>query len=421
MKKTLFILFTAVLGLAVFTSPVPAQDTIRLAYIDPLTGAFANVGDAGLKHFEYMAERINENGGILGKKLEIVPFDNKTNPKESLIQLQRAIDQGIQFITQGNGSSVAGALIEAVNKHNKRYPDERVLYFNYAAVTPAFTNEKCSFWHFRFDFHVDMKINAITNFIKEQRPDIKKIYLINMDYVFGHSVSDAANRMIKEKRPDIEIVGDTFHPLGKVKDFSPYVSKIQASGADAVITGNWGNDMSLLIKAAESAGLKSDFFTFYGGGLGTPTAVGKAGKDRIYQVIEWHNALAIEEDKPEDEKFYLRFQKEYAKDSALEWYYGRIRTMMQMVQKAFEEAGKAEPEAVARALEGMTHETLYGTATMRAEDHQLNMPLYIAKMVEQGTHDAKYDVENTGMGWTTVGRVEAEDVVMPTTCDMKRP
>src|SRR6056297_1101504 len=113
MKKTLFIILAAVIGVAVCFTPVPAQDTIRLAYIDPLTGAFANVGDMGLKHFEYMADRINEEGGILGKKLEIVAFDNQTNPKESLIQLQRAVDQGIQFITQGNGSSVAGALIEA--------------------------------------------------------------------------------------------------------------------------------------------------------------------------------------------------------------------------------------------------------------------------------------------------------------------
>lgn len=424
MKKTLFSIFIIVLSVfsfAMFSVPASAQDdTIRLAYIDPLTGSFANVGNTGLKHFEYMADRINENGGILGKKLEIVPFDSKTNPKEALTQFQRAIDQGIQFITQGNGSNVAGALIEAVNKHNRRYPDQRALYFNYAAVTPAFTNEKCSFWHFRFDAHVDMKIAAITDHIKKNRPDIEKVYLINMDYVFGHAVSEASKKMLKEKRPDIEIVGDTFHPLGKVKDFSPYVSKIQASGADAVISGNWGNDLSLLIKAAESAGLKADFFTFYGGGLGSPTAIGKAGEDRLYQVIEWHNSLAIEEDNPEDEKFYRRFQEEYAKDTE-EWYYGRIRTMMQMVEKAFEKAGKADPVAVAKALEGMTHQTPYGEVLMRAEDHQLIQPLYIAKMVEQGTADAKYDVENTGMGWTSVGRIEAEKTAMPTTCDMKRP
>ncbi len=155
-----------------------AAETIKIAYIDPLSGAMANVGDAGYKHFQYMANLLNAKGGVLGgKKFEIVPFDGKLSPNDSLIQLKSAIDQGIRFITQGNGSSVAGALIDAINKHNERNPDKQVVYFNYAAITPEFTNEGCSFWHFRFDAHVDMKIAAITDYIKSQK-NIKKVYLI---------------------------------------------------------------------------------------------------------------------------------------------------------------------------------------------------------------------------------------------------
>ncbi|MFZ1984998.1 MAG: ABC transporter substrate-binding protein, partial [Desulfatitalea sp.] len=259
MLKKLRAILTGIALVMMIAAPLMAADTIKIAYIDPLSGAMAGVGDAGYKHFQYNAELINAKGGVLGgKMLEIVPFDNKTSPQDSLIQLKSAIDQGITIITQGNGSSVAGALIEAVNKHNERNPDNQLLYLNYAAVTPAFTNELCSFWHFRFDAHVDMKIAAITNYIKE-RKDVKKVYLINQDYVFGHAVSDSAKGMLKEKRPDVEIVGDTFTPLGKVKDFSPYVAKIQASGADTIISGNWGADMSLLVKAAKDAGLKAQF------------------------------------------------------------------------------------------------------------------------------------------------------------------
>ncbi|MFZ1986568.1 MAG: ABC transporter substrate-binding protein, partial [Desulfatitalea sp.] len=258
MLKKMFTILTAMALVMVITAPVMAADTIKIAYIDPLSGAMAGVGDAGYKHFQYNAELLNAKGVLGGKKFEIVPFDNKTSPQDSLIQLKNAIDQGITIITQGNASSVAGALIEAVNKHNERNPDNQILYLNYAAVTPAFTNELCSFWHFRFDAHVDMKIAAITNYIKEQK-NIKKVYLMNQDYVFGHAVSDSSKAMLKEKRPDIEIVGDSFTPLGKVKDFSPYVAKIQASGADTIISGNWGADMSLLVKAAKDAGLKAQF------------------------------------------------------------------------------------------------------------------------------------------------------------------
>ena len=173
-RRVLFSMLMSIAFLTMMIAPAMAADPIKIGYIDPLSGAFAGVGDAGYKHFQYNAELINAKGGVLGgKQLEIVPFDDKVSAKEALIQLKRAIDQGIRIITQGNGSSVAGALIEAVNKHNQRNPDKQVLFLNYAAVTPAFTEEKCSFWHFRFDAHVDMKIAAITDYIKE-RPEIKK-------------------------------------------------------------------------------------------------------------------------------------------------------------------------------------------------------------------------------------------------------
>jgi branched-chain amino acid transport system substrate-binding protein len=419
--RKLFLVLASVAVFAFVCGPAMAAETIKIAYIDPLSGGFANVGDAGHKHFQYMADLINARGGVLGgKKFEIVPFDNKISAKESLIQLKAAIDQGIRFITQGNGSSVAGALIEAVNKHNKRNPDNQVVYFNYAAVTPSFTNEKCSFWHFRFDAHVEMKMAAITDYIQGDK-SIKKIYLINQDYVFGHSVRDVALRMLKEKRPDIEVVGNTLHPIIKVKDFSPYIAKIQASGADSVITGNWGADMSLLIKAGKDAGLDVQYFTFYGGGLGSPRAIGAAGEKRVKQVTEWHNALSIEENQPDDEAFYLDYHKKYSNDGEQPFYYGRIRTMMEMLAKAFDKAGKAEPKAVAFALEGMEHDTYYGKVTMRAKDHQLIQALYISTMTNVGTEGVKYDVENTGLGWKTDVRVEADATALPTTCEMKRP
>ena len=398
-----------------------AAETIKIAYIEPLSGPFAEVGDIGHKHLKYMADLINGKGGVLGgKKLEIVPFDGKSSPNDSLVQLQSAIDQGIRFVTQGNGSNVAGALIDAVNKHNERNPDKLVVYFNYAAVTPAFTSEGCSFWHFRFDAHVDMKIAAITDYIKSHK-DIKKVYLINQDYVFGHSVRDAALAMLKAKRPDIQIVGNTLHPIGKVKDFSPYIAMIKASGADSVITGNWGADMSLLIKAGKEAGLNVQYFTFYGGGLGSPAAIGAAGENHVKQVSEWHNNLWLEEKKPEDEKFYLGYQEKYSDGGKNPFYYGRIRTMMEMVAKAFDKAGSTDAKAVAFALEGMTHQTFYGVVTMRAEDHQLIQPLYISTMTKAGTKAVKYDVENTGLGWKTNMRIEAANTAMPTACKMKRP
>jgi branched-chain amino acid transport system substrate-binding protein len=263
-----------------------AQETLKIGYIDPLSGGGASVGEVGLKTFQYLADEVNAKGGIQGKKVEIVPLDNKTNAQESLIQAQKAIDAGVRYITQGNGSSVAGALSDFVTKYNERNPGKEVLYFNYAAVDPVLTNEKCSFWHFRWDANSDIKMEALTNYMKTV-PAIKNVYLINQKYSFGESVSSSAKSMLAAKRPDIKIVGDELHPLLKITDFAPYIAKIKASGADTVVTGNWGQDFALLLKAAADAGLKVNWYTYYAGGPGGATAVKQANLNhQVFQVSE---------------------------------------------------------------------------------------------------------------------------------------
>ena len=266
---------------------VRAADAIRIAFIDPLTGPFATTGESGLRSFEYAVEKlVNEKGGVLGgRNFEIVPLDNQISPKESLIQLKRAISDGIQFIVQGNSSGVANALTDAIAKHNRRNPDERVLFLNYSAVDPALTNDKCNFWHFRFDANADIKMDALTDVIAENQ-DVKKVYVIGQDYSFGKAVAAAAVKFLGEKRPDIEIVGNELHPIGKVKDFTPYATKIKASDADAVITGNWGADMVGLGKAVIEAGVSSPIYTYYAAWDGITATFGEKGEGIIRLVHE---------------------------------------------------------------------------------------------------------------------------------------
>src|ERR1700755_216949 len=276
----------AALTLPMLGSAATAQETVKIGYIDPLSGGGARIGEVGLKTFQFIADELNAKGGIQGKKVEIVGLDNKTNPQESLIQAQKAIDAGVRYITQGNGSSVAGALSDFVTKYNERNPGKEVLYFNYSAVDSILTNEKCSFWHFRWDANSDIKMEALTNYMKGV-PAIKNVYLINQDYSFGESVRTTAKKMLAAKRPDIKIVGDELHPLLKITDFAPYIAKIKASGADTVVTGNWGQDFALLLKAAADAGLKVNWYTYYAGGTGGPTAIKQANLDQqVFQITE---------------------------------------------------------------------------------------------------------------------------------------
>ncbi|EAQ03788.1 ABC transporter, periplasmic branched chain amino acid binding protein [Pseudooceanicola batsensis HTCC2597] len=404
---------TAALAAAVSAVAVTAaQAEIKMAFIDPLSGPFGPSGEAAYTSYLLEAERINEAGGVNGEMIELTGYDNKVNPKESLVQLQKAIDSGARYIFQGNGSSVAAAIIDAVNKHNKRNPGDEVLFFNYAAVTPAFTNESCSFWHFRFDAHADMKMAAITDYIRSQ-DDIKKVYLIGQDYIFGQAVAAAAESQLTEKRPDIEIVGNELHPLGKVKDFTPYIQKIISSGADAVITGNWGADMQLLMKAAAESGSDIPYMTFYGGSLGAVSALGEGAMDLLYQVSEGITNLEASDEQYELIETYKERFPEY------DYYYHRAHVAMRMFKEAAEKAGSVDPIAVAYALEGMVHQDAYGPVTMRAEDHQAQQNLYISTVSD----DVKYGVDNIELGWKVVegGEIDASVAEQPTTCEMERP
>jgi branched-chain amino acid transport system substrate-binding protein len=357
---------------------------------------------------------------VLGKfKLEVVPFDNKVSPQESLNQLKRVIDQDIRYITQGNSSAVAGALLEAVNRHNERNPGKEILYLNYAAVDPAYTNEKCSFWHFRFDANSDMKMESLTTWMTGQK-NIKKVYLLNQDYSFGHAVKKAAREMLARKRPDVQIVGDDLHPLGKVSDFAPYVAKIKASGADSVITGNWGNDMSLLVKAGRDAGLDVQWLTYYAGGLGTPTAMGEAAAGKVRIIAEYHSNVANNK----AAKWDADYRKQAPKGNP-DFYFLRGKIMWDMFAKAIVQAKSSDAKAVALALEGMKYNAELGEVEMRKSDHQLIQPLYVLTLVKSaakgGPKEAKIDMENSGLAPVTEARMESYTSTTPTSCQMKRP
>jgi branched-chain amino acid transport system substrate-binding protein len=394
-------------------SAASAQDTIKIAYVDPLSGGGASIGEIGLKTFQFIAELQNAKGGVLGKKIEIVGYDNKLNPQESLVQVQKAIDAGIRIITQGNGSGAAAAITEFVAKFNERNPGKEVIYLNYAAVDPVLTNDKCNFWHFRWDANSEIKMEALTNYMKPNK-DIKKVYLINQDYSFGQAVRADANKMLKAKRPDIQIVGDELHPLLKITDFAPYIAKIKAAGADSVITGNWGQDFALLLKAAADAGLQANWYTYYAGGTGGPIAIKQTGLNhRVFQITEGFGNIPH---KPAQD-----FEKALRAKHNIGLFYPRAVNQFGMLFAAMEQTKSADPKKLGAALEAMKWNVFSGgEGFMRKDDHQFFQPIYLSSFGERGQSEP-FDEEGTGWGWKLVGKVDTKDTMVPTTCKMQRP
>jgi branched-chain amino acid transport system substrate-binding protein len=410
MKLSVKLIAAASLVACAGVSFAQSGETVKMVRIDPLTGLLGPVGVSQIKGYEFFAEKFSGKGNPAGVNFEVSAIDNNLSPAESLNALKAAIDQGARYIIQGNGSSVALALVDAVQKHNSRNPGKEVLYLNDSAVDPDLTNSKCNYWHFRFDADTSMKMEAIATYIATQ-PDIKKVYFLNQNYSHGHQVVKFGKDALKRKRPDIEFVGEDLHPLAQTRDFAPYIAKIKASGADTVISGNWGSDLSLLIKAANQGGYDGKFFTYYAGVTGTPSAMGTNGDGRVYQIAYNHYNMGGQMD-----KWMKEFNAKYDDD----FYTGSTIRIFEMLGAAMAKAKSTDPVKVAAAMEGLKVQSFNGEVEMRKTDHQLQQKLYMS-VWKKASDKFPYSPEKTGMTMEPVAEYENYVSSTPTSCDMKRP
>ncbi|AOF84206.1 periplasmic binding domain protein [Hydrogenophaga sp. RAC07] len=419
-RRVLVAALGAVLAAPAVLAQAPAP--IRIAMIEGLSGPLANTGEAVYRNLVWATERVNARGGVKlpggNRPLLIERFDSKGQTEEALSALRSAVDRDITIVAQGNSSAAASALIEAINKHNEREPARQMLFLNYSAVDPVLTNEKCSFWHFRFDAHADMRMGALMSVLREDK-QLKNIYLIGQDYSFGQAVLREGRNQLAALRPDVKIVGEELHPMARVKDFLPYATKIKASGAQAVLTGNWGNDLTLLVKAAREVGFDGTFYTFYGNALGAPAAMGEAGIGKVIAVADWFPNVPTRE----SEAFYQSFRQRFP-NPADDYVHMRMQLMIESLAQAIERAGAAglvNAATIAAQLEKADVSLAGQTARMRAADHQFQQPLAVAVMDRQGAPGAKFDVEGSGYGFRVIRNLAPQQAEQPHRCNMIRP
>ena len=417
-----WMLLATAAGLAQTAPPV------KLALIEGLSGANANGGEAVYRNILWAVERVNARGGVKLSGATAAPMvlerhDSKGQSEDALSSLRAAIDSGARFILQGNSSATASALIEAINKHNEREPGKRVVFLNYSAVDPALTNEKCSFWHSRFDAHSDMRMAALMDVLREDR-SLKSVYLIGQDYSFGQAVLREARRQLAVQRPDVMVVGEELHPMLRIKDFLPYAQKIKSSGAQAVITGNFSADLTLLVKAAKDAGFEGKFYTFYGNALGAPAALGEAGVGKVLAVADWlPNVQGAA-----SEAFYKSFRARFTR-SEEDYVHMRMQLMVEALAQSIEAAARAnpgatgipDPQAVALELERARVSLGGQGGVMRATDHQFQQALVVGQMERQGAPGVRFDVEGSGFGFKVIKTLSAAQAEQATTCKMVRP
>jgi branched-chain amino acid transport system substrate-binding protein len=410
------------LAAALAATGAQAQNaSFKIAFIDPLSGPFANVGMLMLSHAQHAVHEINAQGGVMkngkagGVPLELLQFDSKLSVQESQSVLQAAIDQGARAVfTGGSGSSVVAALVATAARHNERNPDKAILILNHSSIDPDLTGKACSFWHFQFEANTAMKMKAIANYIKKQ-PDVKNVFLFNQDYAHGRQWAKYGQELVGLARPDVKFVGSDLHPIGRVKDFSPYVSKIKATGADTVITGNWGQDMTLLLKAAGDAGYNLRYFNHSAGAVpGTVLAVSQSNVARLTWVAEWHPG---QEGMPKVDALAKSYRAKTGKD-----FLGpRLDMTARILAAAIDKAKSVDPVQVAKAMEDLTVDSVVGPVRMRGEDHQLLLPQVVNTIAPVDGKRVKTGWEGTNWGFATDAVYSGNELAQGTECKMRRP
>lgn len=396
------------------TQLASATETVRIASLDMLSGGLAGYGNTALKHWQFMADKANKERWADDVRFEIVPMDTKMSPQEAVALLKQVEGQNIHYVVQGASSSSVGlAIQEAIQKHNDRNPGKEIVYLNYSSAAPAMTNEKCSFWHFRTDAHVDMKLKAMINHVAADS-NVKRVFLFNPNYAYGQDAARAARRYLAEMRPDVEIVGDDYYATGQVKDFAPYVMKMMSAKTDALITVAFGNDLALLIKAANEFGMNdTTILTLSGSGPGMGLAFGEQSQGKVKLVIG-HNMNDIRYGA-------ISLAQEFREKMKEDLHFGASHSAMKLLAQGIRAAGSTSPVAVATKMEGMTVDTIAGPAVMRKDDHQLQMPIYVDVWTKADNKVVKVDQDGTGYGWRTLSVIPKEDTSFPTSCKMKRP
>lgn len=411
--KPKFAALTAVAMLLPLAAPLAAEP-LKIAVIETLSGPQASTGLLIQKAAEYGVSKLNAAGGYAGEPIQVVGYDNQGGPVGAADRVKAAIADGAQIIVQGASSAIAGQVTEDVRKHNLRNKGKEVLYLNVGAEALELTGAKCHFHHFRFNTNAQIRVGSLAPVMKEAGVLDGGVYSINQNYSWGQDM-EAAIEGAADK-VGYKVVGKTLHDVNKIQDFSPYVAQIKASGATAAITGNWSNDLLLLMKAAADAGLSTKFGTAF---LDQPGNIANAG-----QIAEGHflaspfNAEAAGEAGDAFMQDYKAFAGHYPVFVEPQTVFG-----MQMLGVALDavpsQDGAIDVNAIAKALETATSTTPMGAVAMRAADHQLQLPMVVSVV----SPDAKYKVDETSYGFVPVRVLSAEEASTPVqdSCQMKRP
>ena len=408
MKQALW----AAAAATILTATPSSAEPLKIGIIESLSGAQTSTGRLYANAVQYGVEQINKSGGFNGEPVTVTEYDNAGGAPDAANKFRQAVADGVDIIFQGASSAIAGQITEDVRKHNLRNPGKEVMFINLGGEAMELTGDKCQFYHFRYTTTAPMRVNALVSAMKEAGDLGTKVYSINQNYSWGQDMEAAVSAAAKTG--GYEVVDKVLHDVNKIQDFAPFVARIKAAAPDTVFTGNWSNDLLLLMKAVGNAGLNVKFATAF---LDQPGNIANAGKTALgdYIANNYDNAALPDDALPESYKAATGHYPVFVEGHSV----FALAALQQALGTLDFKGGDINVTKIALALEGTTYESPLGPISVRTEDHQTIRPVVVSKVVE----NPKYPADGTDMGFATVKVVPGEEAIYPVqdSCKMDRP
>ena len=384
------------------SSTINAAEPIVIAVMDPMSGPFKDAGFMTTALSEYVVDQLNAKGGILGRPIKLLKYDTQMKPDVAVRQAKKAIlEDGAKFILHHTSSAIALALSKLAQENN-------VIYVDLGAAADKITGEDFTPNMFRTCLSTTMHSGILAQYFSQT--SYKRYYLLNMDYVFGHEAADAFKKILKKIKPEVEIVGDEYHPIG-TKDFGPYVSKILATKAEVLFTSNFEADLTNLIKQARTLGMNAIIASYY---LNATPVMNSLREAAIGCVTAEAYMETVETKKNEEflKTWQPWYKKHYPGEPSFYLIPGKPAGTVNgfnFLAEAIKKAGSIDADKVIKAWEGMSFDGLCGKVTMRACDHQIQTPGFIAKI--EANHPFRKIIDFPYIGKPTL--IPAEKISVP--------
>ena len=372
----------ALIGLAALLIPGQsiAQQPIKVGYPMILSGPGALFGEPALKGAQMFVEEINAKGGVLGRKIELIPRDTKGNADEAVrVSRELILKDNVDFLV-GTLTSAEGPAVSTIAKENK------IVFIAPIPKTDQLT-APANLHPYVFRTASNTTIEGRTAAEIMAKWPVKKIATIAPDYAYGQDVAKAFVEHIKKIRPDVEIVDQQWPKLGEA-DYTPFINAQMGKKPEAVFSALWGGHFLTFAKQAKPLKYFDNVnYNFIAGGEGASIESTRTmGAD--YPVGIWGNAYDAFnwEGAPPAHKDYIARVAAYTKQDPPSSWPVTGYVAMQMLTEAIKKANSVESDKVAKALLDLTIDTPIGKQTMNGKDHQANRGQVWGKTVS----DPKY-------------------------------